>query len=107
MRERVCGYTCTLIVDFNKKTRIVSYSILIRYGLVSIDTSFRVLYPCHTGVVPAVLCYNFQKNFLCHRVVLYPCPCFLGYGTVSACVHMQERESGFLLSLVLLNVVSL
>ena len=47
MRECVCVcvYTCTLIVDFNKKTRIVSYSILIRYGLGSIDTSFRVFVP--------------------------------------------------------------
>ena len=80
----MCVYTCTLIVDFNKKTRIVSYSILIRYGLGSIDTS----YPCHTGVVPAVLCYNFQKNFLCHRVSVLP---RIWYSEC-VCAHARERE---------------
>lgn len=40
--------------------------------LASVDTSFGVWYPCRTGVLPLVSCYNFSE--IARVAVSYPCP---------------------------------
>ncbi|KAL0007557.1 hypothetical protein SO802_009059 [Lithocarpus litseifolius] len=62
-------------------------------GLGCTSTSFRVPYPCHTDVVPAISFYNFSK-IACVAVSYpypypypysypYPCPCIRGIGVIA------------------------
>ena len=63
-------------------------------NLGSMDTSIRVSYPCHIGVVLAIICYNFSE--IAHVVVPYPCPCFLGCNYIqgSAMASKSINQNG-------------
>ena len=66
-----------------------------KYSLGSMDTSIRVSYLCRTGVVLAVLCYNFSE--ISHVVVPYPylCLCFLEYSRSNQIVKNTTNHKLF------------